>query len=152
VCWGAGQVSTCRAGLACKSLDYGQSAAPADERFIQVAAGVLHSCGLRDNGSVVCWGRGMRNSGGYDVGQAMPQPGPFQFISAGLGHTCGLADGKVECWGGAAPPLDAATDVARVYTGIATTCELHTTGSVSCSALPATGVSWLNDTQLLLEP
>ena len=62
--------------------------------FIQVGAGAIHSCGLKRDGRVECWG-----SNAY--GQAEDQAGPFVQLSVGGGHTCGLkADGGGACWGG----------------------------------------------------
>lgn len=78
--------------------------------FVQVAAGGLHTCGLRDDGEIECWGAGTYEGdcwpedldvkSRFDCGQAMPPPGPFTEIAAGLFHTCGLhPDGQIECWG-----------------------------------------------------
>jgi alpha-tubulin suppressor-like RCC1 family protein len=71
-----------------------------------VAAGGHHSCALRANGSVACWGRndfGQVGYGGFD-----PQPLPVAVaglgsvlaVAAGGRHSCALvADGSVRCWG-----------------------------------------------------
>ncbi len=62
--------------------------------FAQVSAGGLHSCGLRTDGSVFCWGA---NDGQLDV----PEGIKFSQIAAGGWHTCGIVDGgqRVICWG-----------------------------------------------------
>ena len=59
-----------------------------------MTAGGLHTCGLRPDGTAVCWGD--------DVdGQSEPPEGLFTTLAAGLDHTCGLCpDGSVTCWGG----------------------------------------------------
>ena len=59
-----------------------------------ISVGGSHSCGLRTDGSVVCWGRN-------DLGQAnAPQGVSLSQVSAGLRHSCGLrTDGRVVCWG-----------------------------------------------------
>ena len=69
-----------------------------------VSAGYDHSLGLRDDGSVACWGEN-------GFGQAPPGgvEGRFVAVSAGSGHSLGLrADCTVACWGrnecGQAPP------------------------------------------------
>ena len=74
-----------------------------DGEFASVSAGLLHTCGLRWDGSVECWGSD-------EFGQASPLNGEFSSVSAGGFHTCGLRrDGLVECWGsdefGQASPL-----------------------------------------------
>ena len=61
--------------------------------FQQVSAGVDHTCGVRADGTLACWGRN-------DYGEATPPSGAFQEVSAGYAHTCGVrADGTLVCWG-----------------------------------------------------
>ena len=61
--------------------------------FTAVTAGYSHVCGLRSNGKVVCWGRGLN-------GETEPPEGAFTSISAGSGYTCGIkTGGSVACWG-----------------------------------------------------
>ena len=58
-----------------------------------VSAGFDHTCGVRTNGAVACWG----NDHG---GQASPPDGVFFAVSAGWAHSCGVkTDGSVACWG-----------------------------------------------------
>jgi Regulator of Chromosome Condensation (RCC1) repeat protein len=58
-----------------------------------VSAGGFHSCGLRSDGTLVCWGS---NSNG----QATPPAGSFTAVSAGAFYGCGLrSDGTLACWG-----------------------------------------------------
>ena len=55
-------------------------------------AAALYSCGLRADGSAVCWGSGAEE----------PQQAPdarYTSISAGYYHACGvLTDGSAVCW------------------------------------------------------
>jgi hypothetical protein len=63
----------------------------------RLAAGDTHACGIRDDGTVACWGGGL--AGPYD-GYTVPPPGKFVRLAAGGSHTCGIRiDGEVECWG-----------------------------------------------------
>ena len=62
-------------------------------RFTSVSAGLVHSCGLRLAGSVVCWGDN-------EHGQAAAPAGEFLVVSSGGHHSCGLRlAGTVACWG-----------------------------------------------------
>ena len=62
-------------------------------RFESVSAGYDHSCGVRDDGTAVCWGNN-------DRGQADAPGGVFGSVSAGGGHSCGVReDGTAVCWG-----------------------------------------------------
>lgn len=63
--------------------------------WVQVSAGEGHACGLRDDGSVGCWGSRCEEHGNCD-----PPDTSLVQISAGDFHTCGLTDdGEVLCWG-----------------------------------------------------
>src|SRR4051812_18342256 len=58
-----------------------------------ISTGYDHTCGIREDGTVACWGD---NSSG----QATPASGQFVQISVGTYYTCGVrVDGTVACWG-----------------------------------------------------
>ena len=61
--------------------------------YVSISAGNGHTCGVREDGTVDCWG--------FDeYGQATPPEGEFVSVSAGDLHTCGVRDdGSVDCWG-----------------------------------------------------
>jgi len=63
------------------------------ETLLSVSNGWRHSCGLRPDGSIACWGT---NFGG----EGSPDPGAYRSVVAGSDSTCALrADNTVACWG-----------------------------------------------------
>ncbi|CCI45278.1 unnamed protein product [Albugo candida] len=76
VCWGDNQG--------------GQCSAPAGE-FVQISCGRLHSCGIRQDETIECWGSG--------IIEKAPE-GIYQQVSSGDFHSCGLLrDHSIRCWG-----------------------------------------------------
>ena len=68
---------------------------PSETRSPQpdTAAGWSHTCGIRTDGTVTCWGDNTH-------AQADPPPGEFNAIAAGGTHSCGIrTDGTITCWG-----------------------------------------------------
>lgn len=64
-----------------------------DEPLAQVRAGELNTCGVRPDGTGVCWGEN-----GW--GQLGVPEAEFVDVRPGRGQVCGLrGDGAVECWG-----------------------------------------------------
>jgi len=62
--------------------------------LVQVTVGAVHACGLKTDGTAVCWATGDF----YD--QPKPPEAKLKVISAGGNHTCGLrTDGTLICWG-----------------------------------------------------
>ena len=105
-------------------------ASPASAATNSISSGGEHTCGLRADGSAVCWGR---NS----LGQATPPVGEtFAAISSGYDYTCGLrADGSAACWGRnnygqATPPVG--ETFAAISSGHDHTCGLRADGSAVC--------------------
>ena len=59
-----------------------------------VDAGEHHSCGVRTDGTITCWGDN-------EFGQAASPDGTFTMVDAGEHHSCGIRpDGTITCWGG----------------------------------------------------
>ncbi len=102
--------------------------------YASVSAGFQHTCGLKTDGNVVCWGFN-RNLRGFYTGQSDPPQDTFVSISVGDFHSCGLTtDGMVECWGDdeegqSSPPGGRFTAVSA---GEYHTCGLRPAGSVEC--------------------
>ena len=93
-----------------------------------VVVGGAHSCGLRQGGSVVCWGSNQ-------FGQLDVPSGVFAAVVAGSAHSCGLlSGGSVVCWGSNQfGQLDVPSGVfAGVVAGGAHSCGLRQGGSVVC--------------------
>ena len=91
--------------------------------FTQIAAGLAHSCGLKRDGRVACWGSNVS-------GQITPPDGAFIQVAAGGNHSCGLKrDGRVVCWGSSTPPGEVFTQVAA---GGNHSCGVKSDGSVAC--------------------
>ena len=86
-----------------------------------------HTCGLRPDRSVVCWGNNQH-------GQTDAPEGDFTAISAGAYYSCGLRpDGSVVCWGNRFGRADAPEgDFAAVSAGSDRACGLRPNGAVVC--------------------
>ena len=111
------------------------SAAP----HVQVSAGGGHTCALKLDQTLVCWGLN-------DHGQATPPAGTFTAVSAGSLHTCGIrTDATVTCWGqddegSTVPPTGGFTAVSA---GGAHTCGIRTDATLVCWGLNALSISYL---------
>ena len=98
--------------------------------YVSISAGNGHTCGIREDGAVDCWG--------FDeYGQATPPEGEFLSVSAGSRHTCGVRkDGSVVCWGwgldfsGETMPTEG--EFASVSAGEFHTCAVREGGAVAC--------------------
>lgn len=74
--------------------------------FVQLAAGVTHSCGVVDDGTLQCWGSndtgklGMGDSASRQVPTTVPGISGATAVAVGNGHTCAVVSGgAVKCWG-----------------------------------------------------
>jgi alpha-tubulin suppressor-like RCC1 family protein len=123
------------------------------DQTTDVAAGGAHSCAMREDGAVLCWGRAAE---GQVDGTARQQPataprkvdvqGATQ-ITAGAAHSCAVVPAGVVCWGsarygqsgrelrdaalppGLVPDTSGAVEVAA---GVRHTCARLDTGRVLC--------------------
>jgi hypothetical protein len=61
--------------------------------WLSIDAGIFHTCGIRANRSIECWGSDQS-------GESSPPEGKFAAVSAGGYDTCALReDGTLVCWG-----------------------------------------------------
>ena len=93
-----------------------------------IGTGGNHTCALRTNGTIECWGRDRD-------GQASPPAGSFTSISAGGFHTCALRDdGTALCWGNnnVGQSNSGARRFAAISAGAFHTCGLRESGEVEC--------------------
>ena len=102
-----------------------------------IAAGTNHSCAIRVDGTIVCWGA---NS----YGQTDAPGGTFTAVSAGTYHSCAVrTDGTIVCWGDnvygqADAPGGAFSDVAA---GRGYSCGVRTDGTALCWGAQTWGLS-----------
>ena len=62
-------------------------------RYDAISAGKHHTCAIRHDQTLDCWGDDAR-------GQASPPEGQFRMVSAGGNHSCGITvDQQLVCWG-----------------------------------------------------
>jgi alpha-tubulin suppressor-like RCC1 family protein len=117
---------------------------------VEVTVGALHSCALRADATVWCWGGSSFGEVGIGVTDQYNVWPPVRLtdltdvvgIDAAAYHTCALkADGTVACWGDAhhwpptmtrPQPIAGLSDIVQIAAGDNADCALHETGTVSC--------------------
>ncbi|MYI56894.1 MAG: hypothetical protein F4062_07715, partial [Acidimicrobiia bacterium] len=100
----------------------------AADGYTAVSAGIDHSCGLRAEGTVICWGDNFE-------GQLDAPAGAFAAVSSGWDHSCGLrVDGTIVCWGlDSFGGLDAPAGVfVAVSAGSRHSCGLRADETIVC--------------------
>jgi alpha-tubulin suppressor-like RCC1 family protein len=78
----------------------------ADPRFVAIALGSFHGCGLTEDGKAHCWGSAVSGAAGAVGSDNVTEPAPvdtevaFTALVAGAAHTCALTSGgEAYCWG-----------------------------------------------------
>ncbi len=126
---------------------------------IAITAGLNHTCALRQDGGIACWGkndRGQLGRSSSDTGTPgdVPLPAAARAVAAGDEHTCALlASGEVVCWGrndrgqlGAGGPdgpmvrsVSDLTGAVALAAGGKHTCAVLGSGEIACWGENASG-------------
>jgi hypothetical protein len=103
---------------------------------VQVSAGYQHSCAVRSDGRVACWGA---NYSGQRTPAPLPSGVRYTQVSAGSEHSCAVrSDGQIACWGSdwaqqVTPlPLPAGVVYRHVEAEDDDSCALRSDGQVVC--------------------
>ncbi len=148
------------AASASDGSDFGSGSAPASgPRPISlgvqpaVLVGGQHTCALRPDGVLACWGANARGQLGDGTGRRVLLPllaiqaGQFADMAVGVNHVCALTpDGAPYCWGandqgqtggaGASAttprPVPGAPPFARISAGLGHSCALDGAGAAYC--------------------
>ena len=95
-------------------------------RFTAVSLGEGHSCGLRADATIVCWGD-------ETSGQVDAPGGRFSGVVAGPDFSCGIrANGTRECWGRTGLLLVPDWPFANVDAGPRHWCGVRSEGTLAC--------------------
>ena len=106
-CWGnnvSGQIGNGKSGALYKSLE--PERIGTDNDWSKVTAGSIHTCAIRLDGSLWCWGGNARGQLGDGTQENRPSPmevevsSTWKTVDAGYYHTCAIReDGSLWCWG-----------------------------------------------------
>ncbi len=103
---------------------------PAGEKLVSISTGWVHSCGLREDGTALCWGSNQHGK------SSPPEDENFLSVDAGVGHSCGIReDGTTLCWGAdvygqSSAPED--VQFIEIVAGEEHTCGLQEDGTSVC--------------------
>lgn len=98
MCWGGGYYGQLGDGTdGTNSRHNIPAAVRGDYKFTQITAGFGHTCGLLDDGNIMCWGYNHFGALGDETYHDRNVPTlvftediQFSYIAAGRGHTCGI--------------------------------------------------------------
>ena len=87
-------------------------------RYLAIDAGLNHTCGIKLDNALECWGDNTH-------GQTNAPEGQFLKISAGGVYSCGIDnDNELQCWGHAAMPPTPSGDYTAVSVGDEHACAI----------------------------
>ena len=109
-----------------------------DAKLVEISSGNSHVCGIKQDGSPVCWGFKVKDHKPKPLdGEHIPPKGQkLTNITSGGAHTCALKmDGTPICWGsdyyGQSSPPQGETFTA-ISSGSLNTCALRADGTPVC--------------------
>lgn len=123
------------------------------QRYRAVSAGARHTCGIRDDSTLWCWGDNSEGQAGAAEPAELAVPtrvgadDGYTGVASGEAHACAIKrDGSLWCWGantygqlgssggGSAAPvrLDDRNDWSEVSAGYRHTCAVKRTGALWC--------------------
>jgi len=147
-CWGrndhcvSGCASDCEGPQCCHTYcDFtdGRVSGPSGSAgdYTAVSAGAEHTCAIRTDRRLACWGYN-----GYYIDGRVSGPNAstssFTVVSAGAEHTCAVrTDGRLACWGNdgsgrVSGPNASTASYAAVSAGSGHTCALRMDGHLAC--------------------
>lgn len=149
-CWGSNLRGKLGNGTTVEALSVGAPIAGLTG-VVQLALGIDHTCALKSDGTIRCWGAGDMIGDGAGLQRTSPRA-VSQFvlaaeIAAGSHHTCArMVDGTVQCWGlntygqlgtndnthASIPYANGLSGVAQLTAGLDHTCARTTTNKVLC--------------------
>jgi alpha-tubulin suppressor-like RCC1 family protein len=107
-CWGSNVASKLGSVTGSTFSDSVPALVKTNVTFVQLVAGLDHTCGVTPTGAAYCWGANDSGQVGNGNHQLALEPArvvaptgvAFVMLSAGLWHTCGLTtSGATYCWG-----------------------------------------------------
>jgi alpha-tubulin suppressor-like RCC1 family protein len=145
-CWGAGNSGQLGNGSSEDTVVPHDVADIAGERYVELAMGGRHTCGVTTTGGVMCWGRNPSGQlGGPGPDQLLPTAVGIEdvlHVAAGRAHSCALKeDGSVWCWGSATWGQLGGAPLGPVPVGLPGATAISARGDQSC-ALTSEGAVW----------
>ena len=158
-CWGANYFGQLGNGTMGSDQPL-PTAVPGINDAVNIVAGTVHSCALRQDATLRCWGNNGWSQLGHPDFDPAPVPLPVPLVNVanftlGFGHTCAtLADASLRCWGSnedgqlgngatgysAVPvPVQNIATATALAAGTYASCAVQFNGSVRCWGYNADG-------------
>jgi hypothetical protein len=104
-CWGQDLQGSLGLGVSPSSIVGVPTHVDAANDYAEVRANWFHTCAVRSNGFLSCWGRnvegqlGVSDNNDRNVPVRVGTASDWQTVAAGHFHTCGLRSDGIYCWG-----------------------------------------------------